>query len=131
MKNIDYKIFVPRGGLNYIKIREKEFLIEEILTVNIHLEDDKVSYWFYVNIDNEEKDALTFLKNKHPKIILLIGNNPYEIHGEVEIINTYHDKKKQEIQFTMSFLVINASDTFNNPRKERKIKNRSTLLDLS
>ena len=128
MKNIDYKIFVPRGELNFLRIEKKEFLIDEILTVNIHLGDDKVTYWFYINILLEEEYYITLLKNvKKLNSVLLIGNNAYEIYGEAEIINTYTGKNKKE--YTVSFTVKNASTTYGNPRKIKKYK-RSELIDL-
>ena len=130
MKNIDYKIFVPRGERNYLKIENKEFIIDEILTVNIHLIDDKITYWFYLNISLEEEYYILLLKNiKKLNSILLIGNNPYEIFGEAEIINTYINKREQVKEFTISFVVINGSKTYDNPRKIKKYK-RSELIDL-
>ena len=130
MKNIDYKIFVPRGKRNYLKIKDKEFIIDDILTVNIHLVDDKITYWFYVNISLEEEHYLLLLKNiKKLNSILLIGNNPYEIFGEAEVINTHIDKRKRVKEFTVSFVVDNASRTYDNPRKVKRYK-RSELIDL-
>ena len=131
MKNIDYKIFVPRGERNYLKIEEKEFIIDEILTVNIHLTDDKIIYWFYLNISLEEEYYILLFKNvKKLNSILLIGNNPYEIFGETEIINSSVDKGKQVKEFKISFTVKNASKTYDNPRKVKKYK-RTEFIDLA
>lgn len=130
MKNIDYKIFVPRGERNYLKIENKEFIIDEILTVNIHLADDKITYWFYLNVSLEEEYYLLLLKNiKKLNFILLIGNNPYEIFGVAEIINIHINKRARMKEFTISFVVTNASETYNNPRKVRQYK-RTELIDL-
>ena len=130
MKNIDYKIFVPRGENNYVRFDGEEIIIDEILTINVHLGDDKVTYWIYFKIapdDNHHK--LLLKKGKNPNMILLIGNNPYEIHGTAEIIDTSLHKWESKIQITVSFTVINASHTVNNPRKEIPLK-RSEILDL-
>ena len=130
MKKIEYKIFVPRGEKNYLKIKNKEFIIDEVLTVNIHLTDDKIIYWFYLNISLEEEYYLLLFKNvKKLNSILLIGNNPYEIFGETEIINKYTNKRKQLREFKISFVVKNASRTYDNPRKIKKYK-RTELIDL-
>ena len=130
MKNIDYKIFVPRGQLNFLRIEQKEFLIEEILTVNIHLGDDKITYWFYVNIPLAEEHYIVLLNNiKKVNSVLLIGNNPYEIYGEAEIINTHIDNRKRKKEYTVSFQVDNASKTYNNKRRKIKV-NRSELMDF-
>ena len=60
---------------------------------------------------------------------LLIGNNPYIIIGYAEIINIDTHKWENKKQITISYTVVNASDTINNPRKEVKYE-RSELLDL-
>ena len=130
MKNIDYKIFVPRGQLNFLRIEQKEFLIEEILTVNIHLGDDKITYWFYVSIPLAEEHYIVLLNNiKKVNSVLLIGNNPYEIYGEAEIINTHIDNRKKKKEYTVLFQVDNASKTYNNKRRKIKV-NRSELMDF-
>ena len=130
MENIDYKIFVPRGENNYVRFNGEKIVIEDILTVNIHIGDDKVTYWIYFNISNDDEHHKIMLKkDKSPKMILLIGNNPYEIHGTAEIIGSIYHKWNNEIQFTVSFVVINASKTRDNPRKEVRYE-RSELIDL-
>ena len=130
MKNIDYKIFVPRGENNYVRFDGVEIEIDELLTVNLHLGDDKVTYWLYFKIEEDDKHHLTLLKKqKNPNMVLLIGNNPYEIHGTAEIQYFDYHKWERKYQITVSFLVINASNTVNNPRKEVKLE-RENLLDL-
>lgn len=130
MKNMDYKIFVPRGENNYVRFDGEEIEIDEILTINLHLADDKVTYWIYFRIpSNDEHHKLLLKKGKKPNMILLIGNNPYEIHGTAEVINSDWHKWESKIQLTVSFTVIRASDTVNNPRKEVKLE-RSEILDL-
>ena len=62
-------------------------------------------------------------------MVLLIGNNPYEIYGTAEVIDSSLHKWESKIQLTVSFTVINASNTVNNPRKEVPLK-RSEILDL-
>jgi len=129
---IDYKIFVPRGAENFFRLNEKEYLIDEITKVGIDLSDDVVSYWIYFRIDNDEdKDANVRLKPKaKPKMVLLIGNNPYEIHGVARVeYNTFNNwENKREI--VVSFRVENASAVRNNPRREEEVENRAELLDF-
>jgi len=130
MKNIDYKIFVPRGENNYVRFDGEEIEIDEILTINLHLGDDKVVYWIYFKIDSDdEHHKLLLKKGKNPEMVLLIGNNPYEIYGKAEVIDNSFHKWESKNQITVSFTVINASRTLNNPRKEVLYK-RSELLDL-
>ena len=131
MKQIDYKIFVPRGMNNYVRLDSKiEFEIDEIMTVNIHLGDDKVTYWIYFRISaDDEHHKLLLKKGKKPQATLLIGNNPYEIVGEGEVMDTSPNKWEEKIQIIFSFTVINASNTVNNARKVIKYE-RSELLDL-
>ena len=131
MNKIDYKIFVPRGENNYVRFNtESEFLIESIATINIHLLDDKVIYWLYVDIPyDDEHHKLLVRKGKKPKLTLLIGNNPFEIIGESEIIDTHYNKIKEAIEVTLSFIVKNASETTKNPRELIKY-DRSDLLDI-
>lgn len=131
MNKIDYKIFVPRGENNYVRFNtEEEFEIDDIISVNIHLSDDKVVYWFYVKIpDDDQHLKLLLRKGKKPKLTLLIGNNPYEIIGEAEVMNTSHHNWEEKIETQLCFTVINASQTENNPRKEQK-SNRLEMLDI-
>lgn len=130
MKRIDYKIFVPRGYQNYVRFDEEEFLISTILTVNLHLEDDKITYWFYFKIpSDDEKRKYILHKQKEPSMILLLGNNPYEIHGTAKVENMSSHKWEEKIEVAISFIVLNASNTINNPRKEVEI-NRCEILDL-
>jgi len=130
MGKIDYKIFVPRGENNYVRFDGEEIEIDEILTINIHIGDDKVVYWIYFKIDSDdEHHKLILKKDKSPKMILLIGNNPYEIHGIAEVINNEYHKWESKNQITVSFTVINASHTVNNPRKE-VLYDRTELIDL-
>ncbi len=130
MSSMDYKIFVPRGGNNYVRFDNEEFEITEILTINIHLGDDKVTYWIYFKIPHDDKHHNVLLqKGKSPKMVLLIGNNPYEIHGVSEVIENCWHKWEEKRQITVCFVVCNASDTPNNPRKETPCE-RSELLDF-
>ena len=63
MNKIDYKIFVPRGENNYIKFDEKkEFEIDEIMSINLHIGDDKVVYWLYFKVLEEEHYYKLLLK---------------------------------------------------------------------
>ena len=130
MKNMDYKIFVPRGENNYVRFDGEEFEVTEILTINIHLGDDKVTYWIYFKIPhNDEHHNVLLQRGKKPKMVLLIGNNPYEIHGIAEVLaNELHNWEEKK-QITVCFTVINASTTPNNPRKEVEYE-RSELLDF-
>ena len=131
MINVDYKIFVPRGAANYIRIRDKEFLIDEIMTVNIHLTDDKVTYWINFRIGSEEdKDTNVILKKKSiSDMVLLIGNNPYEIYGQAEVQYNTANKWEEKRAITVQFVVMNASNTYNNPKKEIPVE-RADLLDF-
>lgn len=127
---IDYKLFVPRGAANYFKVSGTVFSITEILTVNIHLIDDKVTYWFYVIVPEEDEEYKFLLsKGKTPNGILLIGNNPYEIYGRAEVIRTIWDKTQRVTEVTVSFVVENARNITKNKRKETEVS-RSELLDL-
>ena len=134
MNKIDYKIFVPRGENNYVRFdNEKEFEIDDFKAVNIYIADDKVVYFFYIKIpsyDNEDQHhKLLLRKGKKPKLTLLIGNNPYEIIGECEVLDTSYNNWEEKIEIKISFIVINASKTLSNERKEVKYE-RSELLDL-
>ena len=130
MNSIDYKIFVPRGENNFVRFDGEEIDISEILTINIHIGDDKVTYWIYFKIDSDDEHHKAMLKKgRSPKMILLIGNNPYEIHGTAEVIENSFHKWESKNQLTVCFTVINASDTVNNPRKE-VLYERSELIDL-
>lgn len=132
MNKIDYKMFVPRGESNYIRVVSSgiEFLIDDIMTVNIHISDDRVNYWLYFSIAQDDQHHRVILQKKNkPKFVLLIGNNQYEIHGEGEIMETSLQKWKEQIQITLSFTVYNASQTVNNPRKENPTS-RYELLDI-
>jgi hypothetical protein len=131
MRKIDYKIFVPRGFDNYIRFdTDVEFYVEDIATINIHLLDDKVVYWLYFNIPFEDKHHILLTgRGKKPEMILLIGNNPYEIIGESEIVDVYSNKRTRNYEIKASFTVINASDVENNDRKKVDL-DRSDLLDI-
>ena len=130
MKNIDYKIFVPRGKNNHVRFDGEQIEINEILTINIHLGDDKVTYWMYFKIDSFDEHHKSLLrKGRKPEMVLLIGNNPYEIYGEAEIIDVGSHPWENKIQLTVSYVVTNASNTVNNKRKEQKYS-RTELLDL-
>ena len=131
MKEIDYKIFVPRGKNNYVRFNsDKEFEINDILTINIHLGDDKVTYWFYIKIpEDDEYHKLLLKKGKKLQLILLIGNNPYEIIGVAEVIEIMSNRQTQMNGIKVCFSVTNASNTINNPRKEVD-GNRFEMLDI-
>lgn len=130
MNNIDYKLFVPRGSLNYLRIKEKEFLVEEILTLNIHFSDQKINYWFDIRIPFEEKDYVVFVKkNKFFPAVLLIGNNPFEIIGEAEIFSIGQNIPKGYEEITILFRSNNLNEIYNHPRVEKQ-KTRGQLLDL-
>lgn len=128
---IDYKIFVPRGAENFLRLNKKEYLIDEITKVNIDLRDNKVTYWIYFRISDEDHEANMRLKaNSNPEMVLLIGNNPYEIYGVAEVMyNTYNNWESKRA-ITISFVVENASAVRNNPRKEQEVENRAELLDF-
>jgi hypothetical protein len=131
MTKIDYKIFVPRGENNYVRFDSEEIEITEILTINIHLGDDKVIYWLYFKISKDDDHHNVLLQpGKKPGMMLLIGNNPYEIHGMAEVIRNELYKWEEKRQITICFTVSNASKTSNNPRKNI-IYDRFELLDLS
>jgi len=133
---IDYKIFVPRGEDNYVRFdTDKEFKIDCISAINIYLLEDKVSYWFYLNIPNEDEHHKLLLrkgmgKGKKLKFILLIGHNPYEIVGEAEVIN--YNKVKETIETKILFEVNKASDTVTNTRifPQGNKFNRCELIDI-
>jgi len=131
MNKIDYKIFVPRGENNYVKFdTETEFEIDEIISINLFLSTDKVIYWLYIKIpENDEHHKLLLRKGKKPKLTLLIGNNPYEIIGEAEVENISYQNWEENILVTLSFVVSNASQTVKNKRKTIKYE-RSELLDI-
>lgn len=130
MKNIDYKIFVPRGENNYVKFDGEQIEINDLLTVNLHLGDDKVTYWLYFKIKEDDMHHKVMLKKgRMPNMILLIGNNPYEIHGRAEVIEVNPHPWENKIQYTISYTVVNASNTVNNPRKEQTYR-RSELIDI-
>jgi hypothetical protein len=128
---IDYKIFVPRGENNYVRLKTgMEFDIDEILTVNIHLGDDKVTYWIYFRIPHDDKPHKFLLTvGKKSEGTLLIGNNPYEIIGELEVMQIAPHKWEEKIQIIASLVVVNSSQVVDNPRKEVK-HTRSELLDI-
>ena len=131
MYNIDYKIFVPRGLNNYIQpIDGKKKFDIEIIKINIDFTLDQVVYYIYFNIpQDDEYHKVLLQKNKKPKMILLIGNNPYEIHGDAEILDTSYHNWEEAIQIRVMFIVKEAHKTVDNPRKEVKYT-RSELLDL-
>jgi len=130
LNNIDYKIFVPRGENNYVRFDEEEIEITEILTVNIHIGDDKVTYWIYLKIPEDDKHHTALLKNVRTLgMVLLIGNNPYEIRGAAEIVTMDFHVWERKWEAKISFTVTNASKTVNNPRKENKA-DRFEMLDL-
>ena len=103
MNKIDYKIFVPRGENNYIRLQGgTEFDVDDILTVNIHLGDDKVTYWVYFRIPHDDEYYKTLLKQgKKSKASLLIGNNPYEIVGDIEVMQIAPHKWEEKIQILL------------------------------
>ncbi len=130
MKNMDYKIFVPRGENNYVRFDKEELEILEILTVNIHIGDDKVTYWIYLKISEDDKYHVALLKNnKTSGMVLLIGNNPYEIIGVAEIVNLNFLPRERNWEAKISFTVNNASKTVDNPRKEVGYE-REELIDI-
>ena len=131
MNKIDYKIFVTSGENNYVRFNRKtEFKIDDIVSINIHISDDKVVYWFYIKIPSDDEHHKFILrKGKKPKLILLIGNNPYEIIGEAEVIDTSYHNWEEKIQIKLCFTVINATKTINNPRKIIKYE-RSELFNF-
>ncbi len=131
MKNIDYKSFVPRGENNFVRFyNNKEIEIDDIISINIFLADDKVVYWFYVKIlEDDAEHRLILKKGKKPTLTLLIGNNPYEIIGEAEVINTSFHNWEEKFEISLCFTVINASNIINNPRKIVEY-DRSEILDI-
>jgi hypothetical protein len=131
MNKMDYTIFVPRGENNHVRFNtEKEFEIEDFISINIYTSDDKVMYWFYVKIPLDDMHHKTLLgKGRKPNLTLLIGNNPYEIKGNCEVINTSIHQWEQQIEVNLCFTVINASKTVENKRKLVSY-DRSELLDL-
>ncbi len=131
MEKIDYKIFVPRGENNYVRFNiDDEFEIDDIISINLFVSDDKVMYWFYIKIPDDDRDhKLLLKKGKKPKLTLLIGNNPYEIVGEAEVLETSHYYWEEKIQVSLCFTVLKASNTINNPRKEIKYE-RTELIDI-
>jgi hypothetical protein len=131
MPPIDYKIFVPRGENNYVRFPNgQEIIINEILSINIFLKDDKITYWIYIKIDEKDLFHKTLLKkNNEPKMALLIGNNPYEVHGQAKVMEVSYHKWEEKYEITIFFNVVNASNTVNNPRKEIH-PSRSELLEL-
>jgi hypothetical protein len=131
MNNIDYKIFVPRGENNSIKFDKEEITVDKIHSININLEEDQLLYWIYFRInDNDHYHKHMLKKNKTLNMILLLGNNPYEIYGKTEVVSFIEQKWEKTIEFAINFIVTNASNTINNPRKEVNYE-RSELLDLS
>ncbi len=131
MDKINYKLFVPRNDNNYVRFdNEKEFKIDDIVAIGIYPLDDKVIYWFYIRIDNDDEHHKILLKRgKKPKLILLIGNNPYEIIGEAEVENVSYHKNEPKIEITISFTIVNASGIVDNKRKEVKYE-RAELIDI-
>ena len=64
MNKIDYKIFVPRGGNNYVRFdTETEFEVSEILTIGIHIVDDKVNYWLNFKIPQDDEHHKCLLRD--------------------------------------------------------------------
>ncbi len=130
MKSMDYKIFVPRGENNYVRFDNEEIEIDEIFTVNIHIKDDKVTYWLYIKIPEDDKHHVALLKKVRTLgMVLLIGNNPYEIHGVSEIITMDFHMWERKWEAKISFTVNNASKTVDNPRKEVGYE-REELIDI-
>ncbi len=132
MKNIDYKVFVPRGEINCIRFDDTEFPIDDIATVNIHLSDDRVTYWIYFKVPADDYRKNLILKKGKivpQPMILLLGNNPYEIHGLAEIQSFHYLKRTTEREVVVSFVIENASKSYKNHRKVVEF-NRSELLDL-
>jgi len=135
INKMDYKIFVPRGENNYVRFdTDKEFELDCITAINIYLLDDKVTYWLYLNIPNDDEHHKLLLrkgmgKAKKLKLTLLIGNNPYEIMGESEIIDYGYNKSNETIETKILFEVYNASKTINNARKEIEL-DRYDLIDI-
>ena len=131
MDKIDYKLFVPTIDSNFVRFNsEKEFKINDIISINIFPLDDKIIYWFYLKIPyKDEHHKVLLKKGKKPKLILLIGNNPYEIIGEAMVEEISYLKWEENIEVTLSFTVINASKVVDNARKIVKY-DRSELIDL-
>ena len=131
MKNIDHKIFVPRGENNYVMFNAgTEFEITEWVSINIFVLDDKVMYWFYIKIPHNDLHHKSLLqRGKKPKLILLIGNNPYRIIGKAEVIETSYHNWEEMIQIFLCFTVLQASNTINNPRKIIKLE-RTEIIDI-
>lgn len=132
MKNIDYRVFVPRGEINYIRFNKEEFLIDDIATVNLHLSNDKVTYWIYFKIPADAYHNNLLLRRGRivpEPMVLLLGNNPYEIHGTAEVQSNNYLKHKDKREIVVSFVVENASKNYRNYRKEVEIE-RSEILDL-
>lgn len=137
MGKIDYKIFVPSGTNNYIRFntgsRVFEIPIETIATITIHLVDDKIVYWLYFKIAIDDMFHQTFFrKNKKPSAILLLGNNPYEIHGEAEVITKFDYIMEQKTEIKLVYTVTNVEKTVTNPRKEIKTDetDRFEMIDI-
>ena len=129
MKNIDYKLFVPRGCSNYVRFDdEKKFEIDEMIKINIDFSIDQIMYWLYIKIPyNYYKIHKSFFKTYINRMCLLLGNNPYEIYGNVEIINETYNKEDRTQQFYISFTLKDISKkNFN----VKHIKNRAEILDL-
>ena len=135
---IDYKIFVPRGENNYVRFNtNKEFKLDCISAINIYLLEDKVSYWFYLNIPNDDEHHKFLLrkgmgKGKKLKLILLIGSSPYEIIGESEVIDYSYNNTNETIETKILFEVNEASNTVNNNRtfpQEEEV-DRCELIDI-
>jgi hypothetical protein len=131
MNNIDYKLFVPRGAQNFVRFPDgHEILIDDILSINIFLLDDKVVYWIYFRINEDDMyHKLLLKKNNQPTMALLIGNNPYEVHGAAKVTDVSAHAWEEKIQITVCFTVINAKNVVNNPRKVIPHK-RGELLDI-
>ncbi len=131
MNKIDYKIFVPRGENNYVKFdSDIEFEIDNFKAVNLHIDDDKVIYFFYIKIPSDDQHHKLLLRTgKTPKMTLLIGNNSYEIIGDCEVLSTSENKWEEKTVIKLLFTILNASRTVDNPRKVTKYE-RSELLDL-
>ncbi len=132
MKDIDYKVFVPRGETNYVRFDGEEFPVDDIATVNIHLSDDRVTYWIYFKVPVDDYRKILMLKKGKTvsqPMILLLGNNPYEIHGLAEVQSFHYLKQTTEREVVVSFVIENASQSYKNHRKVVEVE-RSYLLDL-
>lgn len=126
-----YRLLIPISDDNVVLIKDKDFPISEISKINIDIRWDKASYWFSLMIDDQDMHSLTILRKLgKSQAILILGDNRFEIHGDLEVLNSNHNKQKEAWEFDCAYIADNVRQMVNFPRRITEVK-RTDLIDLS